>query len=143
VNGPQKGLVLGGKSGLLGRTLAATLEQAGWIVHAPGREELDVFDQDALSCLLHREEIGYLFNTVAYTQVDRAEEQQEEAYRLNRALPALLGRSAPGVASRLSTSARILFSTAPGTFPTPSPMSRTHARSMEKANWQGNGRFWK
>jgi dTDP-4-dehydrorhamnose reductase len=96
VNGPQKALVLGGKSGLLGRTLAETLEHAGWIVHAPGREELDVFDQDALSCLLHRKEIGYLFNTVAYTQVDRAEEQQEEAYRLNRALPALLGRSALG-----------------------------------------------
>jgi dTDP-4-dehydrorhamnose reductase len=101
VSGPRKALVLGGKTGLLGRSLTCALEHAGWSVCAPGREELDVFDQDQVSTLLGREEIGHLFNTVAYTQVDRAEEERDETFRLNRGLPALLGRCVAGTAVQL------------------------------------------
>jgi dTDP-4-dehydrorhamnose reductase len=100
VSTPPKALVLGG-TGLLGRTLVTTLRRAGWTVLAPSRKALDVFDRGALSTLLDREGIGYLFNTVAYTQVDRAEDEQEEAYRLNRNLPLLLGRTIQGSAVTL------------------------------------------
>ncbi len=85
-------IVLGGKTGLLGRTLTATLRTAGWTVHAPGRDDLDISDADAIAAYLDACEPSMLFNTVAYTQVDKAEDEPDEARRLNRGLPAMLGR---------------------------------------------------
>jgi dTDP-4-dehydrorhamnose reductase len=94
MNRPLKALVLGGKTGLLGQTLAATLSSEGWDVHCPSRGEVDLFSQAAVTSYLERMGIAFLFNTVGYTQVDRAEEERDEAFRLNRSLPVLLGRSA-------------------------------------------------
>ena len=42
-----------------------------------------------------------VFNTVSYTQVDRAEDEPDAAWRLNRDFPAALGRIAPKVGFRL------------------------------------------
>jgi dTDP-4-dehydrorhamnose reductase len=94
MNRPLKALVLGGRTGLLGQALAATLSAKGWEVHCPSRGEIDLFGQAAVTSYLERMEIAFLFNTVAYTQVDRAEEERNEAFRLNRSLPVMLGRSA-------------------------------------------------
>ncbi len=89
-----KVLVLGGKTGLLGTCLAAVLEKAGREVVATGRPGKDIFETGALSDLLDQVEPDAVFNTWAYTQVDRAEDQPAEARRINEALPALLGRLA-------------------------------------------------
>jgi dTDP-4-dehydrorhamnose reductase len=89
-----KALVLGGKGGLLGRSLAEALNSAGWKVESTGRPEQDHFKQQGLLELIDRCAPDAIFNTWAYTQVDRAEEEDKEAQKVNRDLPRLLGRIA-------------------------------------------------
>jgi dTDP-4-dehydrorhamnose reductase len=91
---PQKALVLGGVNGLLGRSVAAALSGAGVEVLAVTSAQLDYYDADALDEYLDEHEPDCLVNAVAYTQVDMAEDQPEDAYRLNAMLPALLGELA-------------------------------------------------
>ncbi|GAB6125159.1 dTDP-4-dehydrorhamnose reductase [Humidesulfovibrio idahonensis] len=93
---PKKALVLGGKNGLLGRAVTAALNAAGVEAVAVSGAEVDYFDADALDDFLYEHEQENpddlcIVNASAYTQVDLAEDQPEEAYRLNAALPALLG----------------------------------------------------
>jgi len=97
----NRAIVLGGKTGLLGQSLVRTLEEAGWTVTPLGRGDLNFLDAEAMDALLAREECGVLFNAVAYTQVDKAEDEPEEAFRLNEKLPTLLGRLAKQRAMRL------------------------------------------
>lgn len=87
-----RAIVLGGRTGLLGRPLVKALTDAGFAVMPTTRAELDPFDAAAVSRALAAFEATHLFNTVAYTAVDAAEDDAAEAYRLNRDLPALLGR---------------------------------------------------
>ncbi|MFH1138931.1 MAG: dTDP-4-dehydrorhamnose reductase [Pseudomonadota bacterium] len=86
------GLVLGGKTGLLGRALAEVLRAAGWEIDAPGRDELEVGDLSALEGRLAGTGPDFVFNAVGYTKVDQAEDEPEQAMALNRDLPAALGR---------------------------------------------------
>ena len=100
---PKKALVLGGKNGLLGRAVAEALTRAGVETLPVSSADVDYFDADALDDFLDDFQEGHepdgpdsspidcIINAVAYTQVDRAEDQPEEAYRLNASLPALLG----------------------------------------------------
>jgi dTDP-4-dehydrorhamnose reductase len=87
-------IVLGGKTGLLGQALSAALTGRGWTVHAPGRADLDLFDRPAVEAYIAQTGAHVLFNTVAYTKVDQAEDEPAEAARLNRQLPLLLGKAA-------------------------------------------------
>lgn len=87
-----KVLVLGGKGGLLGPCLVQVLEKSGHAVTATGRAGRDVFEPGVLERMLDRAAPEVVFNTWAYTQVDRAEDEPAEARRINEALPALLGR---------------------------------------------------
>jgi dTDP-4-dehydrorhamnose reductase len=88
---PGKALVLGGTNGLLGRAVAAALEQAKVQTLRASSSDVDYFDADALDDYLDEHEPDCIVNAVGYTQVDKAEDEPEEAYRLNAALPALLG----------------------------------------------------
>ena len=85
-------LVLGGKTGLLGQSLAEILNRAGWTTICPGREDLDIFDSRQIENLIRQQNVTHVFNTVAYTQVDKAEDEPEMAGRLNRTLPVRLGQ---------------------------------------------------
>jgi dTDP-4-dehydrorhamnose reductase len=87
-------VVLGGKTGLLGQALSNCLARAGWGVVSVGRDDLDFFNAEQMTALLNRHAPELLFNAVAYTQVEKAEDEPEEAFRLNARLPALLGRLA-------------------------------------------------
>ena len=89
-----KAVVLGGRTGLLGQALAQVLKKYGHVVTPVGREDVDVLDADALARFLEPLEPDVVFNAVAYTQVDKAEEDKDAACRLNAALPANLGRLA-------------------------------------------------
>jgi dTDP-4-dehydrorhamnose reductase len=62
-------------------------------VNAPGRDELNLFERPAVEEYLIRTEAAVLFNTVAYTKVDQAEDDPAEASRLNRQLPLILGKA--------------------------------------------------
>lgn len=90
-NLPRKVLVLGGRNGLLGRAVVEALAEAGVDVVPVSSADVDYFDADALGDFLDEHEPDCLVNAVGYTQVDKAEDELEEAYRLNAALPALLG----------------------------------------------------
>lgn len=66
----------------------------GWTIHAPTRNDLDLFDRSAVEAFIANAGADILFNTVAYTKVDAAEEEEAEAARLNRQLPLILGKAA-------------------------------------------------
>jgi dTDP-4-dehydrorhamnose reductase len=89
----KSAVVLGGKTGLLGQALSLALTRQGWAVHAPGRDELNLFERPAVEDYLARTKAEVLFNTVAYTKVDQAEDEPAEASRLNRQLPLILGKA--------------------------------------------------
>ncbi len=89
---PPKALVLGGRTGLLGQELVKVLTRAGWRVSMAGRPELDPLNMDALEAFISQDAPEFIFNAVAWTQVDLAEDQEEAAFALNRSLPAQLGR---------------------------------------------------
>jgi dTDP-4-dehydrorhamnose reductase len=91
---PGNALIPGGKTGLLGQTLTAALKDAGWEITPLGREDIDLFDGEKTQELIQDREISHIFNCVAYTRVDDAEEEPDEARRLNRDLPAALGKTA-------------------------------------------------
>ncbi len=94
-NTDQTAVVFGGKRGLLGQALVQTLQEQGWRVCALGREDVDVDSQEALTDLLSRLRPGAVFNTVAYTQVDAAETDVQNARLLNQSFPCRLGRALP------------------------------------------------
>ncbi|EPR41465.1 dTDP-4-dehydrorhamnose reductase [Desulfovibrio sp. X2] len=87
-------MVLGGRSGLLGRALCEALTAAGWEALPVGRSDFDPFDQGKLRDHCREHEASAIFNTVAYTAVDKAEDDRDEACRLNRNLPRLIGLTA-------------------------------------------------
>lgn len=93
----NRAVVLGGKTGLLGQALSALLISRGWTVHSPGRDDLNIFDREAVADYVRAADAQALFNTVAYTRVDAAEDEPSEAARLNRQLPLLLASAAPDV----------------------------------------------
>ena len=85
-------VVLGGASGLLGQELVAVLAAEGAAVRALSRRDADVLDQAALSRVLREARPGIVCNAVAYTAVDKAEDEPEAAFALNAKLPERLGR---------------------------------------------------
>ena len=90
----SKALVLGGKNGLLGRALVDELDSGGWSVFAAGSGDINFLSNnfsDALKRLIDAEEPLVVFNAVGYTNVELAEEHEDEAMCLNRAVPAALG----------------------------------------------------
>lgn len=93
----RKALVLGGKTGLVGQALVKALERGNCEVHSLGRSDLDLTSKDsadAFEAVVTRVEPTCVFNAVAFTNVDAAEEDIEGATLLNRTLPAMLARIA-------------------------------------------------
>ncbi len=88
----RNALILGGKTGLLGQALAHVMKMPQWQAFCPGRNELDVFDSSEIKKYIKKHNIDTIFNTIAYTAVDQAEDDPEQAHTLNRDLPALLGK---------------------------------------------------
>jgi len=87
---PATVLVLGG-SGLLGSALVAHLNKLGVLVDAPSHESLDVLDYRALNNYIAERDPAFIFNCIAYTQVDKAESEPDEAMLYNSDFPRTLG----------------------------------------------------
>lgn len=85
-----KALVLGGATGLLGQALVRILRERGWTAETLGREQGNLLDDALLAEHLDAVQPDVVFNTVAWTQVDDAEDHVEEARLVNRCLPASL-----------------------------------------------------
>lgn len=92
-----KTLVLGGATGLLGQSLMAALACRGIETSALGREDGDLLNPSFLRAELERRKPDLIFNTVAWTQVDAAEDHPEAAMSVNRALPDALARIVSGM----------------------------------------------
>lgn len=87
----QTCLVLGGATGLLGQALVHALTERGTKVLAPTRSELNITNEAAVAAYLDDTQPQVVFNAVAYTAVDLAEDEPEKAALLNSQLPAMLG----------------------------------------------------
>ncbi|MFW5932386.1 MAG: dTDP-4-dehydrorhamnose reductase [Desulfohalobiaceae bacterium] len=93
---PEKILVLGGKRGLLGQALVYLLRRKGYTVLEHGVEDVDIFDTQALCTFLDQIQPDCVLNTIAYTQVDQAEQEPEMAFRLNKTFPHILANIVHG-----------------------------------------------
>lgn len=87
-----KAVVLGGATGMLGQALVKAVKLKGWQVHTLGREDGPVTSQEFLEARLAALNPDFIFNAIAYTAVDDAEDHSDDAIALNRKFPALLGR---------------------------------------------------
>jgi dTDP-4-dehydrorhamnose reductase len=79
----MKVLIAGG-AGQVGRALCAATPP-GAQVAAPGRDELDIGDADAVRRAIAETQADLVINAAAYTAVDRAEGDPGEAHRINAA----------------------------------------------------------
>jgi dTDP-4-dehydrorhamnose reductase len=80
------------------------LHTEGWEAEGTDRARIDYLAPDAgtrLGSLVEKLEPACIFNTVAYTRVDDAEEHSAEADLLNRAVPAMVGRVAKNFGCQL------------------------------------------
>lgn len=93
----QKALVLGGQSGLLGMSLAEAFAHDGWEVSVTPRPEHWAYDVESLREFFQKESPDLVLNTWAYTQVDLAEDEPEEARRVNKILPGIIGKALKGL----------------------------------------------
>ena len=93
--------ILGGRTGLLGVSLTKEAEKQGYEVIPLGREDFDPTDRVALRAFLQDSRPDALFNTVAYTAVDLAEDEVDAAYELNEKLPLLLAEECSRTGCRL------------------------------------------
>ena len=93
-------ILLLGKTGQVGFELHRTLSPLGTIT-APGREELNLLDEQAVNQYLANSKPDLIVNAAAWTAVDAAETQQAEAKRLNASLPKQLAEYAAANNTRL------------------------------------------
>ncbi len=82
-----KVLVLGGKTGMLGQALMKTGNEYGFEMSSLGREDADVLDLQILDAHITRLNPDIIFNAIAYTGVDKAEEESAQANLVNKVLP--------------------------------------------------------
>lgn len=87
-----RALVTGG-GGLLAHALIPELDRRGWVVSAPDRRTLDVTDAAAVERAFEAFRPDVVFHCAAYTSVDRAETEVEEAHRVNRVGTANVARA--------------------------------------------------
>lgn len=93
-------ILLLGKTGQVGFELHRTLSALGTIT-SPGREELDLTNEQAVASYLDQHRPNLIVNAAAWTSVDAAEDHQVEAERLNTDLPKQLAEYAVTNRSRL------------------------------------------
>ncbi len=87
-------VLVAGRQGQLAQALCARLPRDGHAVVALGRPELDIADADGVARALDAARPDLVVNAAAYTAVDRAEDEPEAAFAVNRDGAANLARAA-------------------------------------------------
>lgn len=82
-----------GASGQVGAELVPLLRSLGTVV-APERKTLDIRDADAVASALRELRPSIVVNAAAYTAVDRAESEREQAFAINAVGPGVLAEAA-------------------------------------------------
>ncbi|MCL2123835.1 MAG: dTDP-4-dehydrorhamnose reductase [Desulfovibrionaceae bacterium] len=96
-----KALVLGGHTGLLGQALMDALSHSAWCAIPLGRQDGQILNINFLARKIKRIAPDIIFNTIAWTHVDLAEEYPAEAMSLNRGFVSSLVHSIRGTSIRL------------------------------------------
>jgi dTDP-4-dehydrorhamnose reductase len=71
-----------GSEGMLGKELACVLATKGLAVEGTGRE-IDITDKDAILSYISGKDFKWIINCAAYTDVDKAESEENIALKLN------------------------------------------------------------
>jgi len=89
-----------GCKGMLGAELSTYLEERG-VATVGTDKELDILDRGALAAFAVGKPIAWIVNCAAYTAVDKAEDEEPLALRLNAEGPGNLAGLAASIGSRL------------------------------------------
>ncbi|MFH1375922.1 MAG: dTDP-4-dehydrorhamnose reductase [Patescibacteria group bacterium] len=93
-------IILTGSDGMLGKALKKALS-ASFDLHAFPKAELDITNSAAVEKVFSEIKPDFCVNAAGYTQVDRAESEQELAMRLNGEAVGLLGEECKKVGAKL------------------------------------------
>ncbi len=88
----QRALIFGGRTGLLGQALVRTLTANQWHVTSIGRNDGDLLNINFIENCIKKFKPTHIFNAIAWTQVDDAEDNINDAFVLNRAFPSGLAQ---------------------------------------------------
>src|SRR5690349_7117607 len=88
-----------GAGGMLAYDLVPALREAGWVVTALGRADLDI--TDPAQCVAAVEGHDLVVNTAAYTAVDAAESDEATAFAVNAVGAANVARACSWAGARL------------------------------------------
>ncbi|UOY91308.1 dTDP-4-dehydrorhamnose reductase [Ectobacillus sp. JY-23] len=76
-------VVVTGAKGQLGQDVVEQLQQGDYTIYALDRESLDITDEQAVQTYMDEVKPDVILHCAAYTNVDQAESDQENAYRVN------------------------------------------------------------
>jgi len=89
-------ILVTGSTGQLGSEVVRSFSQSGHEIIAPARQELDFLNPDEVADRVRRLQPDWVINCAAYTQVDRAESEVEQAFVINRDSAAQLAGAVAG-----------------------------------------------
>ena len=118
-------ILVTGANGQVGHCLQQQLSESNWEFVALTRAELDISDAKAVETAVQQIQPDVIINAAAYTAVDKAEQERDLAYAINRDGPANLARAAKHInAAILHISTDYVFAgDATGTYSEDAPTS--------------------
>jgi len=94
-------MLVTGSTGQLGSEVVRLFSHSGHEILAPVRQELDFLNPDEVADRVRRLQPDWVINCAAYTQVDRAESEVEQAFVINRDSVAQLAGAVAGYGGNL------------------------------------------
>lgn len=94
-------ILVTGANGQVGYYLHKLLAEAKQDFVALTRNDLDISDADAVNAVIARETPDIIINAAAHTAVDKAEQERELAYAINRDGPLNLARAAKNIGAAI------------------------------------------
>ena len=94
-------ILVTGSTGQLGFEVLGAFSQSGHEIIAPVRQELDFLNPEEVADRVRRLQADWVINCAAYTQVDRAESEVEQAFVINRDSAAQLAGAVAGYGGNL------------------------------------------
>ena len=94
-------ILLFGGSGQLGFEIRGRAQALSFETSAPVRKEVSITDKEQVRFLVEKIAPDVIINCAAYTAVDKAEEERDQAFALNRDGPAFVAQAASDFNSRL------------------------------------------
>ncbi|MGB5177899.1 MAG: dTDP-4-dehydrorhamnose reductase [Gammaproteobacteria bacterium] len=94
-------ILVTGVSGQLGSEVVERFRQLGHAVVAADRRMLDLLQPGQAAAVIGAQQPDWVINCAAYTQVDKAESEPEQAFIINRDTPAQLARAVAAYGGRL------------------------------------------